>query len=90
MAIFGPMMLVAVANGINLPNSTTGAISVNSRMTGAASGLSGFLQISTGALATYIVGQLQNDNQWPMVLSMFCSALLALAAYLLVFFSARR
>jgi hypothetical protein len=90
LAIFGPMMLVAIANGINLPNSTTGAISVNPQMTGAASGLSGFLQISTGALATFIVGQLQDDSQWPMVWSMFISALLALAAYLLIKMSKKR
>lgn len=81
MAIFGPMMLVALANGMNLPNSMTGALSVFPTMTGAASGLVGFMQIAIAALATFIVGSLQGDSQWPMVLSMFVSALLAFAAY---------
>jgi DHA1 family bicyclomycin/chloramphenicol resistance-like MFS transporter len=84
MAIFGPMMLVAIANGINLPNSISGAISVDPAMTGAASGLAGFLQIATGALATFIVGQLQDNSQWPMVITMFAAAVLAFAALLLV------
>ena len=82
LAIFGPMMLVAIANGLSLPNATAGAISVMPRLTGAASGLAGFLQISTGALATFVVGQLQSDNQWPMVLVMSVCTWLALASFL--------
>ena len=83
-AIFGPMMLVALSNGINLPNSTSGAISVKPQMTGAAAGLSGFMQIATGALVTFLVGWLQQDSQWPMVLMMFAASLLAYAAFILV------
>ena len=82
LAVFGPMMLVAIANGLSLPNATAGAISVNPRLIGAASGLAGFLQIATGALATFLVGQLQSDDQWPMIVVMSICTWLALISFL--------
>ncbi|MEQ8398610.1 multidrug effflux MFS transporter [Thalassobaculum sp.] len=61
-SVFLPMMLVAVGNGLSQPNSIAGAISVNPRIAGAASGLMGFGQMTVGALFTVIVGHLQNDH----------------------------
>ena len=61
-SVFLPMMLVAVGNGLSQPNSIAGAISVNPRIAGAASGLMGFGQMTVGAIFTVIVGHLQNDH----------------------------
>ena len=81
LAIFAPMTMIAIANGLSLPNSTAGAVSVNPRAIGAASGLAGFLQIAIGALATFVVGSLQADSQWPMIWAMFASAWIALIGF---------
>lgn len=46
---FVPQLFVSVGNGLLLPNSIAAAISVRPQAAGAASGISGFLQMSTGA-----------------------------------------
>ena len=84
LVLFGSMMVLAFANGLCLPNATAGAISVDPDAVGAASGLAGFLQIATGALATWLVGSLQNDSALPMTLVMTASAWIAFGALLVV------
>ena len=88
-AIFGPMIVVTVSNGISLPNATAGAISVDPKSVGAASGLAGFLQIAIGALTTFVVGVLQDDTQFPMILVMLGSTCIAFAALLVVLLGRR-
>ncbi|MEQ8817685.1 MAG: multidrug effflux MFS transporter [Thalassobaculum sp.] len=61
-SVFVPMMLVAVGNGLSQPNGIAGAISVNPRIAGAASGLMGFGQMAVGAVFTVVVGVLQNQT----------------------------
>lgn len=61
-SVFLPMMLVAVGNGLSQPNGIAGAVSVNPRIAGAASGLMGFGQMATGAVFTIVVGLLQNQT----------------------------
>lgn len=46
---FVPQLFVSVGNGLLLPNSIAATISVRPQAAGAASGISGFLQMSTGA-----------------------------------------
>ena len=46
---FVPQLFVSVGNGLLLPNSIAAAISVRPQAAGAASGITGFLQMSTGA-----------------------------------------
>jgi DHA1 family bicyclomycin/chloramphenicol resistance-like MFS transporter len=46
---FVPQLFVSIGNGLLLPNSIAAAISVRPQAAGAASGISGFLQMSTGA-----------------------------------------
>ena len=89
-AIFVPMVVVTFCNGLNLPNAMVGAVSVKPAMAGTASGLAGFLQMGVGALATIVVGNLQDDTQLPMIGVMLFSALAALASFTLALRTQRR
>jgi len=80
LALFGPMALIAYSNGIGLPNSMVGAISVDPKQVGTASGLAGFLQMGIGALGAVVVGQLEAHSQVPLVLVMGACAVLALVS----------
>ena len=82
-AIFGPVMLVGLGNGLSLPSATAAAISVRPDLAGTASGLTGFLQMTVGALATLAVGKLQDDTAYPMVAVMSLAAIIAFSGYLL-------
>ncbi len=56
-AIFLPCVLMSVGNGFLLPNAIAGAVSVDPKAAGAASGVVGFLQMGIGAVASYVSGQ---------------------------------
>lgn len=83
-AIFLPMAIVALSNGLTLPNGTAGAISVNPRAAGAAAGLAGALQMLTGAAAAVLVGygQDRDPSQYPMIWTMMGSGVLAVLSFL--------
>lgn len=57
--IFLPMTFAALGNGMTMPNGFAAVASLNPAVAGAAVGLAGCLQISTGALASQAVGILQ-------------------------------
>ncbi|WP_422365862.1 multidrug effflux MFS transporter [Pelagibius sp.] len=80
--LFGPVMLVGLANGLSLPNATASAISIRPDLAGTASGLTGFLQMMVGALASFVVGQVQTDSALPMVMVMTAAAVIAFLGYL--------
>jgi len=67
--LFVPMAFAAFGNGLTIPNGTAGAISVDSRLTGAAAGWSGFTQMACGAAASQLVGSLQDG--WPYAVFWF-------------------
>ena len=90
LALFAPMLLYAIGNGLNIPNGTAGAISVNPRRAGAASGLSGFLQLSVGAGASALVGHLVTDGQLPLAIVMLSSSLLGIVFYVRLVAANRR
>lgn len=83
--IFLPMTVVALSNGLVLPNGIAGAISVNPRMAGAAAGLSGALQMATGAIAAMLVGSGQDHDpsQYPMIWTMLGCGILSLLVFVL-------
>jgi len=81
-SLFGPVMLVGVANGLCLPSATASAISLRPELAGTASGLLGFLQMMVGALATLLVGRLQDDTVFPMTAVMSAAAIVAFLGYL--------
>jgi DHA1 family bicyclomycin/chloramphenicol resistance-like MFS transporter len=59
---FLPMMLVALGNGISLPNAVAAAISVRPERAGTASGLLGAVQMGFGALMTVVNGTLESGS----------------------------
>ena len=90
LALFAPMILITFSNGLNLPNALVGAMSVDLRMAGTASGLAGFLQMAAGAVATIVVGNLQDDSALPMILVMAVCAVAGLGAFALAILARRR
>ena len=80
-AIFLPTAMVAFFQGLSVPNAQVGALSVDPRLVGTASGLSGFLQMAMAALAAQFVGSVQNGTVWPMLLTMFGCATLSLLSF---------
>jgi MFS transporter, DHA1 family, multidrug resistance protein len=80
LSLFIPMFIASIANGITLPSAVAGAVSARPDLAGAASGLSGALQVGLGAAATAIVGATLSDSAAPMVITMGVFALLAFVA----------
>jgi DHA1 family bicyclomycin/chloramphenicol resistance-like MFS transporter len=81
LALFVPMTLVGIGNGIGMPNAIAAAVSVDPQAAGTASGLLGFLQMGVGALATVLVGAIGGDGALPMALVLAAFALLTLSAW---------
>lgn len=81
-AIFLPAAMVAFFQGLSVPNGMAGALSVDAKLVGTASGLAGFLQMGMAALAAQFVGSIQSVTGWPMLLTMFACAVLSLLAFL--------
>jgi DHA1 family bicyclomycin/chloramphenicol resistance-like MFS transporter len=81
LALFGPMTVGAFANGLTVPNAQAGAVSVDPSLAGTASGCAGFSQMFAAALASQLVGMLQNGTPYPMVWVMTAMAALALLGF---------
>ena len=77
LAIFLPITVMGIANGMALPNANAGAVSVYPELAGAASGLTSFIQLGIAALFAQIAGSWQNGTPFPLVLFMLVSAVLA-------------
>tara|TARA_Y100001934_G_scaffold760_1_gene1001 strand:+ start:537 stop:1754 length:1218 start_codon:yes stop_codon:yes gene_type:complete len=74
--------LVSVGNGFSMPNGFAGAVSVDPSRAGAASGLSGALQMGIGATLMTVVGHTLSDTPLPVILMMLIGATLAWLAHL--------
>lgn len=83
-SLFIPMTLVACSNGIAIPNGMSGALSVEPKLAGTASGLAGFIQISLGAGTTFVVGFFHDGSSYPMVVSMVVCAFLSVLFFKLL------
>ncbi len=55
-SLFGPMMFIALSNGISLPSLMSVAMSVRPDLISSASGLAGGLQLAYGVVITLILG----------------------------------
>jgi DHA1 family bicyclomycin/chloramphenicol resistance-like MFS transporter len=90
-ALFLPMMLIGLANGLSLPSAISGAISVHPEIAGAAAGLSGAAQIGMGALLSAFVGAAfgAGSSPTPMFVLMSLAALLGLAVAAAIFLTNR-
>lgn len=76
-ALFAPMLLVGIGNGMTIPNATAGAVSVRPEAAGAASGLLGSIQIGAGAVASVIGGMVATG---PAAIANYCILGVAIAA----------
>ncbi|MEM6616802.1 MAG: multidrug effflux MFS transporter [Pseudomonadota bacterium] len=86
LSLFGPLFILAMSNGMVLPNATAAAVSVRPDLAGAGAGIAGSAQLSVGALATVIVTALTNGTQFPLVYAIATTMTLATIAH----FFARR
>lgn len=80
-ALFGPMTLVALGNGLAIPNGIAGAVSVDPRLAGTAAGLAGFLQLGLGAATSQSVGFLQTLEPYAVVYVMTAGAFVAVVVH---------
>jgi DHA1 family bicyclomycin/chloramphenicol resistance-like MFS transporter len=83
LALFGPLMAVALGNGFSVPNAQAGAVSVEPLLAGTASGIAGFSQMFVAALVSQAVGMLQDGTPYPMAVFMVACAALSLAGFVL-------
>ena len=82
-ALFVPMAISSIGNGLSQPPAIAAGLSVHPRIAGAASGLLGFLQMTVAALGTLLIGQLPHDNALAMVVVVVACLALALVFGLL-------
>jgi DHA1 family bicyclomycin/chloramphenicol resistance-like MFS transporter len=66
-ALFVPMALSSVGNGMSQPPGVAAGLSVYPRIAGAASGLLGFMQMTVAACGTLLLGLLPRDSVVTMV-----------------------
>ena len=78
LALFVPMAISSVGNGLSQPPAIAAGLSVHPRIAGAASGLLGFLQMMVAALGTLLIGCLRHDSAVAMVVVVVASLALAL------------
>ncbi len=91
-SLFGAAVLVGVGNGLTMPSSTAGALSVRPRLAGSASGLSGALTVGGGAALSAITGAVlsEENGAYALLGIMLFSSLTALIAALYVLRRDRR
>jgi MFS transporter, DHA1 family, multidrug resistance protein len=77
-ALFVPMAISSIGNGLSQPPGIAAGLSVYPRIAGAASGLLGFLQMMVAALGTFLIGQLPQNTPRAMIAVVGTSLALAL------------
>ncbi|GJL83981.1 MAG: Bcr/CflA family drug resistance efflux transporter [marine bacterium B5-7] len=82
LSLFAPVSLAAIGNGLSIPNSMAGAMSIDRNLAGTASGVLGFSQMFFSALVAQAVGELENGTPYPMAWFMVVCAALSLGGYL--------
>lgn len=83
LSLFGPGMLLGYCQGLALPNSQAGVVNHAPQAAGAASGLSGFLQMMIGAAFAQTVGVMQDGTPYPLVALMTLAAVISLGVFAL-------
>ncbi len=82
-ALFVPMAISSIGNGLSQPSAVASALSVYPRIAGAASGLMGFAQMIIAALGTLLLGLLPRGSVLAMVAVVGACLALALLCGLL-------
>ncbi|MEM7463342.1 MAG: multidrug effflux MFS transporter [Pseudomonadota bacterium] len=91
LSFFGPVVFIGLGNGITLPSSIAGIVSVRPEIAGSASGLGGFFQIGGGALLSVLGGAVLGTETGPMplILLMLASSFASVLATAYVMHIAR-
>ena len=89
MALFLPTSLGTFSQGLAMANAQAAAVNVDLYAAGAASGLSGFLQMALAGLGAQIVGSIGATTPYPMAIGMCFCAAMALACALVAVRSMR-
>ncbi len=86
-SLFGAVVLVGLGNGLTMPSSSAGAVSVRPDLAGSASALSGALTVGGGAVLTSITGAIlpEENGAYALLGMMLFSSLVALVAAFYVF-----
>jgi MFS transporter, DHA1 family, multidrug resistance protein len=83
LALFLPTSFGGFAQGLTMANAQAAVVSVDPRAAGAASGLSGFLQMGLAGVIAQVVGSMDNSTPYPMAVGMVACAAAALLAALM-------
>lgn len=85
-SLFGATVFVGLGNGLTMPSSSAGALSVRPKLAGSASGLSGALTVGGGAVLSSITGAIltEENGAYALLGMMLFSSLMALVAALYV------
>jgi DHA1 family bicyclomycin/chloramphenicol resistance-like MFS transporter len=80
--IFLPQIIIGVGNGLLLPTAIAGAVSIRPQIAGAASGVTGFIQMAIGAIAAQLGGDViaHAADAMPMLLLMLFFGIAAATA----------
>lgn len=78
---FLPMGLIAMGNGITLPNATSAILSTDAKAIGSAAGMAGFIQSVFGAAIAQAVGILQTGIPLVAIWFMMVGAILTVCAH---------
>jgi DHA1 family bicyclomycin/chloramphenicol resistance-like MFS transporter len=83
LAIFAPITVIYIANGIALPSAIAGAVSVRPQAAGTASGVAGFTQMGCGALISQLMTypMAGATTAMPLALAMLAIAIAGLVVY---------
>ncbi len=80
LGLFLPGMLQTLGQGLSLPNSQTGALSIDRHLAGTAAGIAVFLQLFLGAALSMLVGALVDGTIGPVIAVVAGAAALSFAA----------
>ncbi len=86
-SLFGATVFVGIGNGLTIPSSNAGALSVRPQLAGSAAGLSGALTVAGGAVLTSVTGTIltEENGAYALLGMMLLSSAIALLAALHVF-----
>ncbi len=86
--LFGATLFVGIGNGITMPSSNAGAMSVRTDLVGSASSLAGALTVGSGAILTGLSGVIVTENTGAtgLLWMMFATSFFGLLCAVWVFF----
>ena len=84
--------MIGLGNGLLLPTSIAGAVSIRRQVAGTASGMTGFIQMAIGAVAAQLAGHViaHASDAMPMLWLMLAFGLALAAAFLALVRQRRR